>query len=178
MAHSAPGLAAPRCPGARDPVLHPWRLPPAVRCACIAACLSASAASAHLGGASATLDNERAALRIRSHRIEHRALYDVHHLERADGEIRQYSDHAGRVFAVAWRTRLPVSLPDLLDASAAAPAAAPSLAPDGAVAGGRHSASMVARDRVVHVLKMSHLFMGSAQLSTQIPRGVDATELR
>jgi hypothetical protein len=37
---------------------------------------------------------------------------------------------------------------------------------------------MVANDRVVHVLKMSHLFMGVAQLSTKIPQGVDPKELR
>ncbi len=152
----------------------------AVRLALVATFFSASAASAHLGGTSEALDKEGAALRVREHRIEHRALYDIHHLKRDDGEIRQFSDRAGRIFAVAWQTQLPVRLADLLETppTTTAPAAARPTTQHGAAFAGRHSASVLAGDRVVHVLKMSHLFMGVAHLSTRIPQGVNAKELR
>jgi len=144
----------------------------------VAACAWASTASAHLGGTAQALDGERAALRVGVHRIEHRALYDIHHLTRDDGEIRQYSDHAGRIFAVAWQTHMPVRLADVLEAPGAAPAAVKASGSTAPAYLGRHSASMVAGDRVVHVVRMSHLFMGVAQLSTKIPQGVDTRELR
>jgi hypothetical protein len=149
-----------------------------MRLALLAACFPASAALAHLGGTSEALDSEGKALGVSTHRVEHRALYDVHHLQRDDGEIRQFSDHAGRIFAVAWQTHRPVSLADLLGTPSMVSAAVkPAIQPGSAFAG-RHSASLVADDRVVHVLKMSHLFMGTAQLLTKIPQGVDAKELR
>ncbi len=150
----------------------------AARHALLAACLWASAASAHLGGTSEDLDTEKSGLRVNAHRIEHRALYDVHHLQRDDGEIREYSDHAGRIFAVAWKTHMPVSLPDLLEVPTLASAAAKPVPQAAPAFEGRHSASVVTDERVVHVLKMSHLFMGVAQLPTKIPQGVDAQELR
>lgn len=149
-----------------------------MRLALVAAGFLASAASAHLGGTSDALDTESAALRASTHRIEHRALYDIHHLQRDDGEIRQYSDHAGRIFAVAWQTQRPVSLADLLEAPSTGSATVKPTTQATAAFAGRHSASMVTADRVVHVLKMSHLFMGVAQLSTKIPQGVDAKDLR
>ncbi len=178
MTNADPRSPALRRQSARDLHRHPRRPLAALRLALVATCFSASAVSAHLGGTSAALDDERAALRVGAHRIEHRALYDVHYLKRDDGEIRQYSDHAGRIFAVAWQTHLPVSLADLLDTPSAAPAAMKPGTQPGPAFAGRHSASLVAGDRVVHVLKMSHLFMGVAQLSTRIPQGVDAKELR
>lgn len=144
----------------------------------LGACCWATGAWARLGGAAQTLDSERVALQANAHRIEHRALYDVHYLVRDDGEIRQYSDHAGRIFAVAWQTHLPVGLADLLEAPAGAPVAVTAGTSAGPASTGRHSASMVAGDRVVHVVKMSHLYMGTAQLTTRIPQGVDTRELR
>ena len=143
----------------------------------VAACL-ASTAWARLGGTVDTLEAEKPALRIRSQFIEHRAGYDVHHLLREDGEIRQFSDPAGHIFAVAWQTHVPVPLADLLEPTSATVMTHVTARPAAEPAAGRHGASARVGDRVVHVLKLSHLFMGSAHLVTKIPAGVDPKELR
>ena len=135
-------------------------------------------AFAHLGGGTDGMAAEQAALKVNSVRVEHRELYDVHHWQRADGEIRQYSDAAGRVFAVSWKTHHPVPLADLLDVPSVVLVGDGKTATAGRLAASRHVASSVAGDRVVHVLKLSRLFMGSAQLSSRIPQGVDVKELQ
>lgn len=150
----------------------------ALRLALLVACVPAPSAWARLGGMSNALDSESAALAVSTHRIEHHALYDVHRLQRDDGQIRQFSDREGRIFAVAWQTHRPVNLADLLGPPWAVSAARQPATQLGRTLAGRHSASLVTGDRVVHVLKMSHLYMGTAQLSKMIPQGVDPKELR
>jgi hypothetical protein len=178
MTNSFPCLAPSPRAADRDHDVPRWRSPGPLRLALLAACFTASAASAHLGGTSENLEKEQAPLRVNAHRVEHRALYDIHHLQRDDGEIREYSDHAGRIFAVAWKTHMPVSLADLLERPSLASAPAQPATPAGPAFLGRHGASVVTDDRVVHVLKTSHLYMGTAQLAKKVPQGVDVKELR
>lgn len=135
-------------------------------------------AGATLGEPVATVDSDRAQLRS-AHRVVQAAgaRFQVHVLALPDGStIREFVAPGGRVFALAWSTRLKPRLGPLLGAQAGAYAAAASAAL--AAPGVRHAVSLSSGDLVVRAAAHLNAHAGLAYLRSLVPEGVRIDELR
>jgi hypothetical protein len=138
--------------------------------------LTAFAAKAELGASANTIESDR--IRFNGSRVVSVGpVVTVHQLRLADGSsVIEYTNVAGVVFAVSWRTRLKPNLRVLLGAQyelAATPAAAPT-----GIAGARAHRSIRNPNFVLHETGRTNAFGGLAYVPTLVPQGVDADALR
>ena len=146
--------------------------------AALAATLFAGSAHAVLGGAVASVHDDRA--RLKATILAARPLAagtTVHEMVLADGSsIREHVNADGVVFAVSWSTRFKPDLAALLGSHAAGYALAASQAMGRA--GVRHQATLQRDDLVVHATAHLNAHVGVAYLRSLVPDGVRPDALR
>jgi hypothetical protein len=127
---------------------------------------------ASLGGSLATVEADRQHV-VGAVQKSSPGLYDVHEITTAAGTIREYVTRGGKVFAVAWSTRLPPDLQQLLGDNYAQFAQGAAAQPQT-----RNHLNVVLPGLEVHSAGRMRGFSGRAWLPDQMPAGVSPTDVR
>ncbi len=145
-------------------------------CALASAALAGLAAGpvyASLGGDLPSVRHDHAAIHA-ADLVTSTLHYDVHEGVNASGQrIREYVDHAGKVFAVSWQGPRSPDIAGLLGAYAARYVAAAR-----AHHGGHHVLVIADRDLSVSIIRLPRGWQGRASLPLAVPAGVAPAEIR
>jgi hypothetical protein len=117
-------------------------------------------------------------IRLRGQRVQHLAWpMQVHEIRMGDGSsLREFVNAEGRVFAVAWRSRLKPDLKALLGQHF--DGYANQWQPAAHVLAARRMQRTSLPDLVVQISGRQQAFAGVAYLPSQVPQGVDLGQLR
>jgi hypothetical protein len=133
--------------------------------------LAAGAAHAELGGNFASVQAEAQRLNGTVHTVS-TANYDVHEIQVNGRAIeRQYMNHSGQVFGIAWRSQGAVNLKSMLGSYF------PKYRSGAIQRLDLHHSALTSPDLVVEVGSFLQTFMGRAYAPAQVPAGTDQSEI-
>jgi len=133
--------------------------------------LAAGAAHAELGGNFASVQAEAQRLNGTLHTIS-TANYDVHEIQVNSRTVeRQYMNHSGQVFGIAWKSEGVADLKSMLGRYF------PTYQGGAVRRIDLHHSALSSPDLVVEVGSYLHTFMGRAYVPAQLPAGAAASEI-
>ena len=134
--------------------------------------LATGAAHAELGGNFASVQADAQRLSGAVHTTS-TANYDVHEIQVNSRAVeRQYMDHTGRVFGIAWRSEGVTNLKAMLGSYF------PKYQTGAVTRIDLHHSTLTTADLVVEVGSYVHTFMGRAYVPAKLPAGTAPSEIK